>query len=162
MRIVKNEYLLGDNKDKGANEEKPTETINNKINNNKRKLNDIMARNIFKNPMIIYEKKELYFDSILERLKFSLKSLTSAKEKELIKVKNSYILKNPHQLLEKKGNKYLQLVSKLETLSPLLTLQRGYTMTKKEGKVITKSTDVKKKDIIEIVFSDGSVNAEIK
>ncbi len=137
-------------------------TINNKINNNKRKLNDIMARNIFKNPMIIYEKKELYFDSILERLKFSLKNLTSAKEKELIKVKNSYILKNPHQLLEKKGNKYLQLVSKLETLSPLLTLQRGYTMTKKEGKVITKSTDVKKKDIIEIVFSDGSVNAEIK
>lgn len=137
-------------------------TINNTINNNKRKLNDIMARNIFKNPMIIYEKKELYFDSILERLKFSLKSLTSAKEKELIKVKNSYILKNPHQLLEKKGNKYLQLVSKLETLSPLLTLQRGYTMTKKEGKVITKSTDVKKKDIIEIVFSDGSVNAEIK
>ena len=137
-------------------------TINNKINNNKRKLNDIMARNIFKNPIIIYEKKELYFDSILERLKFSLKSLTSAKEKELIKVKNSYILKNPHQLLEKKGNKYLQLVSKLETLSPLLTLQRGYTMTKKEGKVITKSTDIKKKDIIEIVFSDGSVNAEIK
>ena len=137
-------------------------TINNKINNNKRKLNDIMARNIFKNPMIIYEKKELYFDSILERLKFSLKSLTSAKEKELIKVKNSYILKNPHQLLEKKGNKYLQLVSKLETLSPLLTLQRVYTMTKKEGKVITKSTDLKKKDIIEIVFSDGSVNAEIK
>lgn len=137
-------------------------TINNKINNNKRKLNDIMARNIFKNPMIIYEKKELYFDSILERLKFSLKSLTSAKEKELIKVKNSYILKNPHQLLEKKGNKYLQLVSKLETLSPLLTLQRGYTMTKKEGKVITKSTDLKIKDIIEIVFSDGSVNAEIK
>lgn len=137
-------------------------TINNKINNNKRKLNDIMARNIFKNPMIIYEKKELYFDSILERLKFSLKSLTSAKEKELIKVKNSYILKNPHQLLEKKGNKYLQLVSKLETLSPLLTLQRGYTMTKKEGKVITKSTDLKKKDIIEIAFSDGTVNAEIK
>ena len=137
-------------------------TINNKLNNNKRKLNDIMARNIFKNPIIIYEKKELYFDSILERLKFSLKSLTSAKEKELIKVKNSYILKNPHQLLEKKGNKYLQLVSKLETLSPLLTLQRGYTMTKKEGKVITKSTDLKIKDIIEIVFSDGSVNAEIK
>lgn len=137
-------------------------TINNKLNNNKRKLNDIMARNIFKNPMIIYEKKELYFDSILERLKFSLKNLTSAKEKELIKVKNSYILKNPHQLLEKKGNKYLQLVSKLETLSPLLTLQRGYTMTKKEGKVITKSTDLKIKDIIEIVFSDGSVNAEIK
>ena len=58
-------------------------TINNKINNNKRKLNDIMARNIFKNPMIIYEKKELYFDSILERLKFSLKSLTSATVKEL-------------------------------------------------------------------------------
>ena len=72
---------------------------------------------------------------------------------------HSYILKNPHQLLEKKGNKYLQLVSKLETLSPLLTLQRGYTMTKKEGKVITKSTDIKKKDII--AFFDSRNEDEI-
>ena len=69
-------------------------TITNKINNNKRKLNDIMARNIFKNPMIIYEKKELYFDSILERLKFSLKSLTSAKEKELIKFNQETFIPN--------------------------------------------------------------------
>ena len=53
------------------------------------------------------------------------------------------------------------LVSKLETLSPLLTLKRGYTMTKVDGKVISSSKKLNKKDKISIEFSDGSVDAEI-
>ena len=136
-------------------------TIINQIKNNKRKLNDILNRNIFKNPITIYQTKELQFDSLIERLKFSLTSLVNIKEKELIKVKNSYILKRPFDIVEKKSNKYLQLVSKLEALSPLKTLQRGYTLTKKDDKIINSSKKLKTKDKIEISFSDGEVKAEV-
>ena len=136
-------------------------TIINQIKNNKRKLNDILNRNIFKNPITIYQTKELQFDSLIERLKFSLTSLVNIKEKELIKVKNSYILKRPFDIVEKKSNKYLQLVSKLEALSPLKTLQRGYTLTKKDDKIINSSKKLKSKDKIEITFYDGEVKAEI-
>ena len=136
-------------------------TILNKVKNNRRKLNDIKNSNIFKNPIIIYQTKEMIFDSLIEKLKFSMTNLTNIKEKKLIELKNSYVLKQPFQILDKKSNKYLQLVSKLETLSPLLTLKRGYTITKKDNKVISSSKKISKGDKLNIEFSDGIINTEV-
>lgn len=135
--------------------------INNKIKNYRQKLNSIQNRNIFKNPMVIYQAKEMVFDALFERLKFSIKNIFNDREKRLLTVKNSYVLKSPYQLLDKKANKYLQIVSKLETLSPIKTLQRGYTFTKKDGKVVTSSKNVKKDDILDIEFTDGMVKTKV-
>ena len=136
--------------------------INNKIKNYRQKLDSIKERNLFKNPMVIYQSKEMMFDNLLDRLKYSTTSLFNVKEKQLLTIKNSYILKNPYQLLDKKANKYLQIISKLETLSPLLTLKRGYTITKVGGKVIDSALSLKKNDLLEVEFSDGIVKAEVK
>ena len=136
-------------------------SITNQIKRDKRKLLDITSRNIFKNPATIYQTKEMIFDNILERLKFSLTNLVNVKEKELIKVKNSYILKNPYKILDKKSNKYLQVISKLETLSPLLTIKRGYTITKKDDKIINSVKSIKKGDKINIMVTDGDIDAEV-
>lgn len=132
-----------------------------KLQINKQKLTEITSRYIFENPITIYQTKEMLFDSLLDRLKYSTTNLVNLKEKQFERIKNSYILKNPYQLLDKKANKYLQIVSKLETLSPLLTLKRGYTMTKINDKVITSSKDVKKKDKLTIEFKDGIINTEV-
>ncbi|MBO5120582.1 MAG: exodeoxyribonuclease VII large subunit [Bacilli bacterium] len=136
-------------------------SIQNKVNINKQKLTEITSRYIFTNPISIYQTKEMIFDSLLDRLKYATTNLVTIKEKKFLEIKNSYILKNPYQLLDKKSNKYLQIISKLETLSPLLTLKRGYTMTKVNNKVITSSKDIEKKDIIEVEFTDGTINAEV-
>jgi exodeoxyribonuclease VII large subunit len=136
-------------------------SITNKIKRNKEILNNLKNRNIFKNPIIIYQTKEMIFSNTLEKLRYNLINLVNIKEKELSKVKSSYILQKPYQILDKKSNKYLQLISKLETLSPLLTLQRGYVITKKDNKVISSSKSLKKKDQIEIEFSDGNIKAEV-
>ena len=137
-------------------------TISNKLKISKNRLKEITSRSILKNPITIYQTKEMIFSNTLERLKFNLINLTNIKEKELLKIKNSYILKNPYQLLDKKSNKYLQIISKLETLSPLLTLKRGYTMTKVNDKVVKSSKDLKTGDNITIDFSDGNVEATVK
>ena len=137
-------------------------TITNKIKNNQRKLNDLINSNVFKNPMMIYQTKEMLFDGLIERLKHSTLNLVNLKSKKLIEVKSSYILKSPYKLLDNKSNKFLNLISKLETLSPLLTLQRGYTMTKINGKVVSSSKSIKKGDSIEVNFKDGKVDAEVR
>ena len=137
-------------------------TITNKLKISRNKLKEITSRSILKNPITIYQTKEMIFSNTLERLKFNLINLTNIKEKELLKIKNSYILKNPYQILDKKSNKYLQIISKLETLSPLLTLKRGYTMTKVNDKVVKSSKDLKTGDNITIDFSDGNVEATVK
>ncbi len=136
-------------------------SIQNKLAINKQKLNEITSRYIFKNPITIYQTKEMLFDSLLDRLKYATTNLVNLKEKQFERIKSSFILKNPYQLLDKKANKYLQIVSKLETLSPLLTLKRGYTMTKLNDKVITSSKEVKKKDKLTIEFNDGIINTEV-
>ena len=136
-------------------------TILNKIKSNRRKLDDIKNSNIFKNPIMIYQTKEMIFDSLIEKLKFNMINLTNIKEKELIRLKNSYVLKKPYQILDKKSNKYLQLISKLETLSPLLTLKRGYAITKKDNKVISSVKSISKGDKLDIEFSDGIINTEV-
>ena len=136
-------------------------TILNKIKSNRRKLDDIKNSNIFKNPIMIYQTKEMIFDNLIEKLKFNMINLTNVKEKELIRLKNSYVLKNPYKILDNKSNKYLNLVSKLETLSPLLTLKRGYAITKKDNKVISSSKQLTKGDKLDIEFSDGIINTEV-
>ena len=138
-----------------------TKTMQNKTDYNKKHLTEITNRYIFTNPISIYQTKEMLFDSLIDRLKYATTSLVSKKEKKYIELKNSYIFKTPYQLIDKKANKYLQLVSKLETLSPLETIKRGYTMTKKDDKVITSKKDLKKKDKIEITFQDGNIEAEV-
>ena len=135
--------------------------IQHKININKQKLEEVKSRYIFQNPIAIYQAKELQFDSIIERLKSSSKLLITNKEKKFLTVMKSYIIENPLKITEPKKNKYLQIISKLETLSPLLTIKRGYSMTKKDGKVITSTKELKIKDKLEITLTDGTINAEV-
>ena len=135
--------------------------ISNKVNNYRDRLVSIMNRNIMKNPIVIYQNKEMIFDNLVERLKYSTINLVNIKSKKLVELKGSYILKSPYKLLDNKANKYFNLVSKLETLSPLLTLKRGYTMTKKDGKVIDSSKKLNKNDVIDIEFNDGNIKAEV-
>ena len=135
--------------------------IQNTIKNNHQKVTEITSRYIFTNPITIYQAKEMQYDNVLERLIYASKSVITKKQQDFLTLKNSYILQKPYQILEKKGNKYLQLISKLETLSPLLTLKRGYTMTRYQDQVITSYKQVKKDDILEIEFQDGKINSKV-
>ena len=138
-----------------------TNAITNQVKKEKRRLLEIRERNILKNPIMIYQTKEMIFDNIVERLKYSLKALTNEKEKELIRLKNSYILKEPYKILDKKSNRYLQILSKLETLSPLLTLKRGYSIVKKEEKVVKSTKEIKTGDQVTIELQDGTLDAKV-
>ena len=63
---------------------------------------------------------------------------------------------------EKEKTKYSSLIAKLDAYSPLKTLKRGYTLTKKEGKILKSKEDIKKGEIVEIRFIDGEVKAKIQ
>lgn len=57
--------------------------------------------------------------------------------------------------------KYVELVSKLDALSPLKTLTRGYTIAQKEGKVIKSIKNLKAGDEVSLRFVDGEKSAKI-
>ena len=64
-------------------------------------------------------------------------------------------------MIEKKYNDYNVLVNKLEILNPLNTLKRGYSITKKDKKVLTSIKNIKTNEMIEVNLSDGIINAKV-
>ena len=58
--------------------------------------------------------------------------------------------------------KYIEIVTKLDTLSPLKTLTRGYTLTEKNGKIVKSAKDLKQGDQIKLRFFDGEKNAILR
>lgn len=138
-----------------------SKTIQHKLKIEKQKLIEITDRYIFKNPINIYQIKEQQFTSLIDRLKYSSISLINAKEKKLLTIKNSYVITKPFSMVDNKSNKYLQLISKLETLSPLQTIKRGYSIAKRDGKVISSVKDVKTKDKLDLSLMDGEIKVEV-
>ncbi len=158
-------------------------STNNIIKNLKERLDSLKNSYVLKNPLNIYESVEQKFDNLLERLQLNILNIINTNKTRLNNIKASYILNNPDiiyknkkdeylkqmdrlhinmtNLLTNNTNKYLLLVNKLETLNPLSTIKRGYSITRKNNRVITKVKDLKKDDILEIELSDGKINSKV-
>ena len=103
------------------------------------KLHNLELKIQNNSPMSIVVNKRIRFDNIVNTL-------------------NMNILR----VLENKKNIFEKNVTRLELLNPLKILSRGYSVTKKEDKMVKSKKDLKKGDNIEIIFSDGSRNAVIQ
>ena len=63
---------------------------------------------------------------------------------------------------EQEKSRYVELVAKLDALSPLKTLTRGYSITLKNGKIIKSIKELEQGDIVDIRLLDGKKQAQIK
>ena len=65
--------------------------------------------------------------------------------------------------IDKAKDELIALNSILQTLNPLNTLGRGYSVIMdKEDKVINEVSELKKNDMVKVIMKDGSVNIDIK
>jgi len=117
------------------------------------------------------------------RLRMALKRKTEVMRLRYEKCLNSKVYKEP---LQKVSDYYLEidrlmksiensaikklkdsrlesakLITKLDTLSPLKTLTRGYCLTESNGNVITKAEELKKDMEIDLKFQDGTAKAKV-
>ncbi len=105
----------------------------------KMRYEKVMASVVFKEPLRKVNDNYQKIDTII-------KSLDT-----LIKTKQ-----------EKEKTKYIELVSKLDALSPLKTLYRGYSITEKNGKVVKSVEELEKGDKVLVRLSDGEKRATIE
>jgi exodeoxyribonuclease VII large subunit len=57
--------------------------------------------------------------------------------------------------------KFVELISKLDTLSPLKTLTRGYCLTEKDNQIVKSAKQLKENDEVKLKFYDGDKTAKI-
>ena len=136
-------------------------SMQNYIKNNRERLDTLKNSYILKNPISMYQIKEQKFDTLYEKLCLVMKNLIQ-NEKTSLQNKIDKIPILTKHLLERNQNQYVSLLNKLEILNPLLTIKRGYSITKKDDKVITSVKDLKKDDILQIQLQDGSVLADVE
>jgi exodeoxyribonuclease VII large subunit len=98
-----------------------------------------MASRVFKDPLQKVNERLISIDMIVKQMQ---KSITS-------KVNDNKV-------------KMVELITKLDSLSPLKTLARGYSLTTdKNGKVVNSVKKVKKDEELIIRFQDGSTNVKV-
>ncbi len=65
--------------------------------------------------------------------------------------------------VEKYKTRCVKSITKIDTLSPLKTLTRGYSVTENvDGKVVKSINDVKSNDEVKITLNDGKISAIVK
>ena len=134
--------------------------INNILKIRKQKLNKLSESYVLKNPLTIYEIKGQKYDNLIERLINSYKNIIK-NNKNRIELLDNKLINNIQNKVTYDKNRFAKILSKLEVLNPLLTIKRGYSVVRKDNKVISSIKDLKKKDNIELELKDGKVNVEV-
>ena len=138
---------------------------------------------ILKNPMSLYEIKEQkldkLFDDLQKNMTYYLDNRKVLLEKDLNRLKlvsplsliriNENIVKEITINLNNTIDKYLikehhyldNLINTLKLVNPLNILSNGYSLVKKDNKVIKDVKDLKVKDKITIKFHKGEVTSEV-
>ena len=128
----------------------------------KKRLDNIKDNYILNNPLDLYSAKIQKLDYLTESLVKNYKVIIDKEKIKLNNIKTRPLFSNPLIILDKTKQKYTLLLSKLDALSPLKTLERGYGIIKLNDKAVTSIKNLNKDDLINIELKDGSVNAIIK
>ena len=112
--------------------------LNKKIEFLRLKVNKLLESRALKEPLQNMQNNYLRLDSYIKQMS----NFVLAKQKEKEKI-------------------FGEEISKLDALSPLKTLARGYSITQKQGVMIKSAKDLKTGDKVELKFADGEKKAEI-
>ncbi len=106
--------------------------------------------------------KKTRLDGLSKRLKLSSPEARVEKEKQMLMLKHRLMESAMDKIMSLNKDRFRQTVGRLEALSPLAVLKRGYSVVRKSGGEVVSSVgalDIGEK--ISIVMSDGSAEAEI-
>ena len=118
------------------------------------------------------ERIRLALKKKLEFMRIQYENLISSRvfTKPLEKISDNYLIldnliksmENNIKMKQKELHmQFIQKVSRLDTLSPLKTLTRGYCLTEKDGKIVNSKKDLLKNDNVTLKFFDGDIDAKI-
>lgn len=127
-----------------------------------KKIDNFKSCYVLSNPLATFEIREQKLDNLINNLNSRIKYIIDTNQKRLSNVKTNYTLNNPDSLLNNYNNTYELLLNKLNLLNPLNILSKGYSVVKKDGKLIKDIDSVNIKDKIEIKLYKGNIEAIVE
>ena len=135
-----------------------TSNMNNYLTILNTKVDNLKNYYVLLNPTKIYETYRYKVDDLENSLVNHIKDLTSSLKIQIIDFKQS-INQNIVKKMTLSRQNLLSNTSKLDGLSPLKVLNRGYAFATVNNKVIKKVDDVNENENITLSVVDGNINA---
>ncbi len=139
-----------------------TNLIKHNLNMHFSRLNNLKDSYVLTNPLATYELKEQKLSNLITNLNSIINNKLKQSFMQYNNLKNSYVLNNPESLLIKKQNSYSLILEKLELLNPISILSKGYSVVKKEDKIIKNIKDIKIGNTINIKLFKGNIEAKVE
>lgn len=134
--------------------------IENELISWREKLTSLQSNYVLENPVTIYQMKEQRLDTLFEKLQLVMKGIVYNQRARL-----DVLLQSCSYGIQKTMNseihRFEKSLNKLEVLNPLLTIGRGYSIMRKDSKVISSIDNLKKNDEFEVEVKDGIVQAQV-
>lgn len=127
-------------------------------------LNKIDKRKAFLKSQLLlkYNLSKAKYDSLVNKSKLSRPfDITECKGEELDKLFERSVLAF-ESLLSREKTRYSNSVAKLDALSPLKVLSRGYAIPQKSGKTIKSVCEIDNGDEFTLILNDGNVTCTVK
>ena len=107
------------------------------------------------------EVMKLRFESVMKSRVFTdpLRKIidnSTILDNYMIRLENSV-----EKIQKERRNNYAELITKLDTLSPLKTLSRGYNLAEKDGKIVKSVNQLEKDEVIKLKFIDGNRDVKV-
>ncbi len=109
----------------------------------------------------IYENKNLNFKALMNKQCMKNPYFSVVVKGQSIDLLENRLNKAFENIYAKSNAMYLEIASKLNSLSPTNVMLRGYSVVFKDGNVVSSAKRLKKGDEINIKLSDGDKKAEI-
>lgn len=147
-------------------------------------MNYLQSSYAFRYPKRLYAQKEQEFDLIFDRFQKQIVLTLDRKKQKLSEQTYKLQMRHPEEQLRQarrrhgeqterlKRNMSVQLkqihsqfqtvLGKLNALSPLQVMERGYSLTYKEDELIKSIEQVQEKDEIQVKLKDGTLACEVR
>ena len=136
--------------------------IKNMVNQKYIRLKNSKESYILKNPMTMYEIKIQKLDTYIDNINNNIMNLIKSKKDKLSNLRNAYILENPMKIIDIHKNKLDLMLMNLKNLNPLEILDKGYSVVKKDDKVLKDINNIKLGDIVSIRLKSGELKAKVE
>lgn len=133
----------------------------NKLNNYNVKLQNLNEKiNLISNQIIKNNINKV--NNIKQKIEYLNPINKIEKYKKELKNYNDNINKNINHILLIKQNKFKMILEKVEILNPIAVLGRGYSITKKDNKVLNSVHNIKVNDELNVKLKDGNILVNVK
>ncbi len=131
----------------------------------KRKLQDLIFRNDELLSRLIQASNQFFsrrrMELHLAREKMIDPQQVVERKKAKLNLLEVRLQNNTQRFLERHKSQLKQYMSILESLSPLKVVERGYSMTSKNGELVKSTNQLKVKDIVQVQLMQGKFSAQV-